>query len=431
MAAIFEDPSVFDAFEGREKFDHSKAKDVKVEVLDWSKDNDRPRSHCVPVPELATMPEPHLRIVFLPLDHPGDKGKHGLLWAFRHYSVPSAFLDERLRSVTHSFGAQSDAHGNNCVWFHHLCKSIAVGRANGESWIYEPRSQVQSLKQANWTWKKSGYFMKWCTTDLDDPRVTLLCFQASDLLLNRLRALQSVKTAMRDPIALLVIILSDISSNMDSTVWEVSDVFGKIETRALMMSQERESFTGLHNVAKHIVYLQESCDATSLIVQKVIAHSELLQGKASDGDKEIMECTRGMLTQVETSFETVNLRLRSLDRRMQSVIALSFHLVAAEGNRIMHSDSNTMTTIGLVTLIFLPLTTVSTIFGSQFFGLSDEDNALTVSQDFWMFWVISMPVTVIVLGAWYAMKWRRFEMVNRNKQIMASQHQVIEKYPGA
>jgi hypothetical protein len=42
-------------------------------------------------------------------------GKDGLLWAFRHYSVPSAFLDERLRSVTHSFGAQSDAHGKSCA----------------------------------------------------------------------------------------------------------------------------------------------------------------------------------------------------------------------------------------------------------------------------------------------------------------------------
>lgn len=42
-----------------------------------------------------------------------------------------------------------------------------------------------------------------------------------------------------------------------------------------------------------------------------------------------------------------------------------------------------------------------------------------------------MPVTVIVLGAWYAVKWRRFELVTRNKQIMARQHQVTEKYPGA
>lgn len=89
-----------------------------------------------------------------------------------------------------------------------------------------------------------------------------------------------------------------------------------------MESPERESFTGLHNVAKHIVFLQESCDATYLIVQKVVAHFKLLQSKASDDNKAFMESTWGMLTQVETGFETINLRLRSLDKRMQSIIAL-------------------------------------------------------------------------------------------------------------
>lgn len=37
MAEIFDDPSVFEAFAGREKLDHANAENVKVEVLDWSK----------------------------------------------------------------------------------------------------------------------------------------------------------------------------------------------------------------------------------------------------------------------------------------------------------------------------------------------------------------------------------------------------------
>lgn len=104
--------------------------------------------------------------------------------------------------------------------------------------------------------------------------------------------------------------------------WELAHIWPQ---KALTLSQERESFTGLHNVAKHIIYLQESCDATALIVQKVLAHSKLLHGKASDESKLAMENTFGMLTQVETGFETLNLRLRSLDRRMQGVIALVSH----------------------------------------------------------------------------------------------------------
>lgn len=148
-----------------------------------------------------------------------------------------------------------------------------------------------------------------------------------------------------------------------------------------MLSEDRESFTGLHNVAKHIVYLQEGSDALLFTLRKVAAHHSTLRAKASDKDQQEMENTTSMLMQGETGCETVRLRLRSLDKRMQNTISLvsvfessiqasdiylipliiyqSFHLVTQEGNRLLQSDSNTMTTIAFATLIFLPMTTVS------------------------------------------------------------------------
>lgn len=148
-----------------------------------------------------------------------------------------------------------------------------------------------------------------------------------------------------------------------------------------MLSEDRESFTGLHNVAKHIVYLQEGSDALLSTLRKIAAHHSSLRAKASDKHQQEMENTTSMLMQGETGCETVRLRLRSLDKRMQNTISLvsvsessiqasdiyliplidyqSFHLVTQEGNRLLQSDSNTMTTIAFTTLIFLPMTTVS------------------------------------------------------------------------
>lgn len=91
------------------------------------------------------------------------------------------------------------------------------------------RPQVQALDQANWTWEKSGYFIRWGPNSLDERQMTLLCFGAPSLLQGRLRTLKSVNSAMQDPFTLLVIIFTAISCRLDSTVWEVSDVFGKIE----------------------------------------------------------------------------------------------------------------------------------------------------------------------------------------------------------
>lgn len=80
----------------------------------------------------------------------------------------------------------------------------------------------------------------------------------------------------------------------------------------------------------------------------------------------------------------------------------------------MQADSNSMATIALVTLIFLPMSVVSvsdflrdynssllilqTVFGSQFFDFGPH--MLHMSQSFWVFWVISIPLTLLILYIW-------------------------------
>jgi hypothetical protein len=103
-----------------------------------------------------------------------------------------------------------------------------------------------------------------------------------------------------------------------------------------------------------------------------------------DSDRHATETAQGMLAHAETQFQSTSLRLKSLENRMDNIIALvclipftdcesgqgqetlidiilikSFHLVTQDSNRIMQADSNSMATIAFVTLIFLPMSTVS------------------------------------------------------------------------
>jgi len=80
------------------------------------------------------------------------------------------------------------------------------------------------------------------------------------------------------------------------------------------------------------------------------------------GHTRMTGATQSMLRHVESQFQTVSLRLKSLDKRMQNIIALSVHLVNQEGNSIMQSDNDSMTTIVFVTLVFLPISTVSVCY---------------------------------------------------------------------
>ncbi|KAL3471446.1 hypothetical protein BJX99DRAFT_250458 [Aspergillus californicus] len=412
MNEIFEDPSVFDVFDLTAH--QIPAKDVELEILDWhggSHPVNPPRfsSQIVVPSELHRLPVPRVRIILAPLDLPRTAQSPSLLQLCRHYSVPSAFLEARIRSVTHSFGALDGAE-YNCSWFHYLCKNITVQQAkSGRKFISGLRpNDALGLPQTDGTWFRSGFFLRWANPSHTgkEPEVTLICFQAPGPLRQRLIQIPIpvlCASAPLDPHCLLVVVLAELSRQMDHTAWELSDVFGGIETKMLELRHERESFPALHNISKHIIFLLEGSEAIPLTLRAFAArHQALLDRAGTDHEKEAAEATLKALLQVETSFQAVNLRLNSLEKRMQNTISLAYHLVTQEGTRIMQADSSSMATIAFVTLVFLPISAVSTIFGTQFFKLSDADPPeIKVAGDFWIFWAISVPVTMLVMALWY------------------------------
>ncbi|BCR99689.1 uncharacterized protein AKAW2_50031S [Aspergillus luchuensis] len=407
MLSIFQDQSLLDPFkrEAPGKPTPLIPHTFTVDVLDSVQAPDG-RYQLIPrkvtMPELGKLPVPVLRIIFSPLDLPSSATAQGLLWLFDHYAAPSAFLAGRLRSVTHSFGALNSINGYNCSWFHYLCKNITVIHdAHGTARISDPRPGAPQMQHGDSTWIRSGYFLRWAVGPNCGPEVTLLCFEASKSLKERLKHISpsSIPTnVVRDPYSLFAIIFEELSLQMDNTVWDVMDVFRQIELNTLTAMKDRESFTGLHNVSKHILFLQESAEATMLTLKRLSWHHQQMLENIPDLDRHATEMAQGMLMHVETQFQSISLRLKGLEKRMNNIIALSFHLVTQDGNRIMQADSSSMATIAFVTLVFLPVSTVSTIFGNQFFNF--DPVTIRMSQSFWIFWVVSVSLTVLVSLVW-------------------------------
>lgn len=87
------------------------------------------------------------------------------------------------------------------------------------------------------TWNRSGFFLRWANPDQAntnrDPEVTLICFQAPDFLRQRLLQIPTLsfcRGVVLDPHCLFVVILNELSRQMDHTTWDLSDVFRDIET---------------------------------------------------------------------------------------------------------------------------------------------------------------------------------------------------------
>jgi hypothetical protein len=88
------------------------------------------------------------------------------------------------------------------------------------------------MRQADWTWIRSGYFLRWTADSNSDVEVTLICFEASSSLKHRFRNLQlpaSCKNALDDPWSLFVVVLNELFIQMSETVYDVSEAFGEIE----------------------------------------------------------------------------------------------------------------------------------------------------------------------------------------------------------
>ena len=83
--------------------------------------------------------------------------------------------------------------------------------------------------------------------------------------------------------------------------------------------------------------------------------------------------------------------------------------------RASHQDSRALRVIQILSMLFLPSSLVSSIFGMGFFNTSQGDNGqavFTISRSWWLWVAISFPLTVIclmILGGYNASLKERFK----------------------
>lgn len=94
---------------------------------------------------------------------------------------------------------------------------------------------------------------------------------------------------------------------------------------------EAFDFVGLHNIAKHITHLKEGADAASLTMSHLQKFHQELVGAPPQGPDTVpfIRLTDQMLKQKAVQFEVWQLRMASLEKRMQNIINLVSDLESA------------------------------------------------------------------------------------------------------
>lgn len=80
-------------------------------------------------------------------------------------------------------------------------------------------------------------------------------------------------------------------------------------------------------------------------------------------------------------------------------------------------------------MVFLPGTAVATVFAMPFFTWNPGQSGALVDPNFWIYWVIVIPLTIVTLLVWWL--WiRRQTLLRKTREISAPDDDQKEKKEG-
>jgi hypothetical protein len=103
--------------------------------------------------------------------------------------------------------------------------------------------------------------------------------------------------------------------------------------------------------------------------------------------------------------------------------------MAGEQRKLAHAskrDSTAMKTISLLGAIFFPGAYLASVFSMTFFNFQNSEGP-SVSEQFWIYWAVTIPVTVIIVAIWYVWEKKREARYNKEDTDLERGSEDMEK----
>ncbi|EOA86728.1 uncharacterized protein SETTUDRAFT_178730 [Exserohilum turcica Et28A] len=230
------------------------------------------------------------------------------------------------------------------------------------------------------------------------------------------------------PGSLLVPLIEVLVMIYDQSVWSIRDVIRHAEMDRTRSTRDATHFTLLHEAARHASHSSETLsvaiETLGSIQQQTTNETKRASAKLR-GVQESFESVNRQLDLQLRMLQNLSLRAQSNKERLQSEIALAYNMIAQRDSQIMtglgeaarydsqimkqlgaaaREDSGAMRTIAVVTMFFLPPTFLSAIFSMSFFNYTPPEDGRagrwSISEKFWIYWAIAIPLTALTLGIW-------------------------------
>jgi hypothetical protein len=123
----------------------------------------------------------------------------------------------------------------------------------------------------------------------------------------------------------------------------------------------------------------------------------------------------------------------SNEEQLYNIIAqkeskLNFQM-AGEQRKLAHAskrDSAAMKIISLLGAVFLPGAYIASVFSMTFFNFQNSGTAV-VSTQFWIYWAVDIPITILIVGVWYVWEKMREARYSREDEDLEKGSEHMEK----
>ena len=214
------------------------------------------------------------------------------------------------------------------------------------------------------------------------------------------------KAVLTDPLWPYTSILEEVISPQHLATLDIRNMIEFEEHREnARRLKPQADYPRLHEVARHAITVTEILEVNVRTLDSIVkCHDRFANPNAlaSATKRELQQTHQRFLFQSHMVY-SIRCRCTSYKERIRNEIQQAFNLVAQEDARTSvdiavatRADSQALTSMAFVTLIFLPPTFISAVFSTTFFDFGSDSDSWKVSNKFWIYWAWVVPTTVIV-----------------------------------
>ncbi|KAK6525993.1 hypothetical protein TWF281_011035 [Arthrobotrys megalospora] len=269
---------------------------------------------------------------------------------------------------------------------------------------------------------------------------TIIFFDVADSVRTQLEVkCESMKDspALGNPYWAHKFLVEPIIACYDKAVWNLRDQVRELEEHRRSRGKAVDAannleFNDLHEILRHALHASETIGVAIQTLSNIRNRQKVFDNERAQAEKEAArEVPKKMVAAKHNGrkiagdlefqlsiLKSLEARAKANEARIRSEITLAFSTVAQRDSQVQaeighaaQADSSAMKAIAIVTMIFLPSTSVSAILSTSFFDFKPQGDH-TVSNQFWIYWVVSIPLTVLVVAFWYV--WDRRQPENRS-----------------